>query len=702
MSTISHQPVDEAGSPRNQLATAWQQAEAWRTTSHRPQLAKPRRHADAVAEWLASRLVAGWPSVRRYLRVASSVTQLEPSYAGMTPAALDGRLTELRERYRLGRTRAADRVHALAAVREAGRRELGLFAYREQVAAAAAILDGRMTEMATGEGKTLVAALAATLIAWRGRGCHVVTVNDYLAERDATCAAPLYRACGNRVASITGQTPPHERRDAYAADVTYTTHKETAADYLRDQLAREAGEDRRSMPLLSRLARELTLEGGASAGGLTSGFTSGGGGLPGGVMRGLEAAIVDEADSILLDEAVTPLIISGNDGDEAAWTAAFAAAARAVTDFEEGGDFRLDRRHRDLALTRAGRRRIGALCKSLAAAADPLNGRARPAKLRGREELLHQALVARHLYLHGDQYVIRDGKIVIVDQATGRLMPDRTWQAGLHQAVEAKENLEISPLNQTLASVSYQRFFRLYRHLAGMTGTAWDGRAELWQTYRMHTVRVPTHRPCRRKTLRPRPLPSLDAKWDRVTQTVSQLHAEGRPVLVGTRSVDDSETVSHCLTAAGIPHDVLNARHHEDEAAIVAEAGQRGRVTVATNMAGRGTDIKLPPDVVDLGGLAVIATDRAESPRVDRQLQGRAARQGEPGTATVLTSLDDPLLVKFAPRSRRLLKRLGPAAPTRFIHHAFATAQTRAARLAAHQRRQVLLRDEHLADQLSY
>ncbi|MEM1210878.1 MAG: DEAD/DEAH box helicase [Planctomycetota bacterium] len=664
------------------LVKLWRDAEAWRSRSHNRQPAKPRRHADAVYEWVASHVAAGRCSVQRYLRLADRVLACETECTELHIEALYERLAEQRAVFRRGSVTAEQRVEALALIRETARRTLGLNAYRVQVAAAAALLDGRMTEMATGEGKTLVAALAACLIGWHGRGCHVITVNDYLAKRDAQWAKPLFEAAGLRVAYITGGTPPQDRPGAYAADITYTTHKEAAADHLRDRLSEQAQTDRASMPLASVLARNLTGEATGSQGRFFRG----------------EAAIIDEADSILLDESTTPLIISGpkadsatrGDGREFTYRDATALAAQ----LQPNRDFRLDRRHRDLRLTPGGRQQIKRL-------AGPIHDASR-GPVRRLEERVYQALVAQHLYLRDDQYVVQDGKVVIVDESTGRLMPDRTWQAGLHQAIEAKENLEVSDLNHTLAAISFQRFFRLYPRLSGMTGTAWSERAELWRTYRMQTVRIPTHRRCIRRTCAVRPLPTLDDKWDAVTRLTQELHRTGRPVLIGTRSVDDSQALSERLTHAGIPHDVLNAHRHEQEAAIVAEAGQLGRVTVATNMAGRGTDIKLVHGVAERGGLAVIATDRHESRRVDRQLQGRSARQGEPGSATVLTSLDDPLLIKFTPIRRKLLKALPARLPRWLLGWLFTAAQRRAGRLAAHQRRQVLVRDEHHANQLSY
>ncbi|MEM8738531.1 MAG: hypothetical protein AAGG38_08655 [Planctomycetota bacterium] len=686
MGTLAAQPdfdrtAATEGSAQATAAPLSRQSEAWRALAHAPDLGKPPRHADAAYEWFASKAVGAWPLSRRYRRLARRVLALESELAGLSAAAFQFHLRSWQTQARLRRLRtAADRVRALAAVREAGRRTLGLSAYPAQVAAALALLDGRMTEMATGEGKTLVAALAAVCVGWGGRGCHVITVNDYLAQRDAQWALPLFSLCGLTAAPLTGDTPPPERAAAYAADITYTTQKEAAADHLRDRLARRMARDRPGSMLASVLARQL-----GSPQPLVPAH-------PGVVMRGLEAAIVDEADSVLLDEAVTPLIISGQ-GNDPGRTQAFALAARHAARLRPDQHFQLDLRHRDLRLTRAGRSEIDRL------------GRDLPGPFRGerfRHEMFHQALTARHLYRRGDHYVVQEGKVVIIDQATGRLMPDRNWRAGLHQAIEAKENLEINHLQQTLASISFQRFFRHYRHLAGTTGTAWNDRAEIWRTYRLRTIRIATHRPCRRQHHRTKPVASQEAKWAAVVAATAQHHAAGRPALLGTRSVEDSETLSRGLAAAGLPHEVLNARSHEREADIVAQAGQAGRITVATNMAGRGTDIKLGPGVAELGGLVVIATDRHESPRVDRQLRGRAARQGEPGIALEVTSLDDHLLRRFAPRLRRLATACRPLLPTPALRVLIAFAQHRAARQTAHQRRQVQLQDEHLAEQVGF
>ncbi|HEX7008634.1 MAG TPA: hypothetical protein VF184_01545, partial [Phycisphaeraceae bacterium] len=436
----------------------------WRALSraHRP----PPLPRGLDAAWHAA---AGWlmlkrPLTRRYLKLADRVLAWEGHFAAMGSDSLRDAAEQMRGLIRRGRDTLQDRCCAFALVREVARRELGLLAHREQVAAALAMDAGHVVEMATGEGKTLAATLPATLAGWRGRGCHVMTVNDYLARRDAQWMGGIYRFCGLRVGCVTQEMDVPQRRQAYAADITYCTHKEAAADFLRDRLAL-GGRQRLSSVLLRELA-------GSDAGG-----------APQLVMRGLEQAIVDEADSVLIDEAVTPLILCG-DAPNPEQAQAYQEAAQLAAELEAGRDYRVDHRFRQVELTRRGRHRLARLCQARSGVW---------AGARRREELIQQALTARHLFLRDTHYVVQDGRVVIVDESTGRLMPDRTWRDGLHAAIEAKEGLTIRPPKATLARISFQRFSRLYRRLCGMTGTAWESRQELWRTYRLLCVRIPTH-----------------------------------------------------------------------------------------------------------------------------------------------------------------------------------------------------------------
>jgi preprotein translocase subunit SecA len=575
-------------------------------------------------------------------------------------------------------TRPELRRDALAAIAEAAWRTVHLRAYPEQIMGVLALEDGCLAEMATGEGKTLTIALAAALAAWRGGPVHVVTANDYLVERDARWLEEFYELCGLRVGFVTGRMSAAERRGAHAADVTYTTSKELVADFLRDRLhaGRVVEPERRLIRRVARPDRDLDA------------------GL---VLRGLETAIVDEADHVLIDEAVTPLIIS-REAPGGALEDACRRAAAVAAQLEKGSDYRTDERWKDVELTDAARARLGELTTGFPPVWRNPNRR---------EELVTTALTAREFFRRDHQYVVgADGKIVIVDEATGRVMPQRTWKQGLHQAIEAKEGVPLTPPTETLARLSFQRFFRLYPRLCGLTGTAREAAGELWQTYRLPVVPIPPHKPCVRRRERDRVFARAEDKWRCVVDTIRAAQASGQPVLAGTRSVEASQHLSGLLEEAGVAHQLLNAVRHEREAALVADAGHPGRVTIATNMAGRGTDIKLPPGVAERGGLLVIATEAHESGRVDRQLFGRSARQGEPGRAQLMVSLEDELAARHLARPiRAVLSALvrGPSAwSERVAWGILRSAQKRAERLAARRRRAVLVQDQWLEESLAF
>ncbi len=656
-------------------------APAWRTLASPPKAEKLPKGLDAAWDACVAFVVPLIPRTGRLMRRAQRIVAMDQRVARLADDQLRSQAMAMRERFRLGRETRADVDTALALIREASRRVLGLHHHPVQVAAALGLVRGWLVELATGEGKTLAATMPAILAGWRGRGCHVITVNDYLAKRDADEMRPLYAFCGLTVAHVDGSMDPRRRRAAYRADITYATNKEVAADFLRDQLA-----------LGTR--RGLTDS-------LLAKYNGGGGGHAASpdslVMRGLATAIVDEVDSILIDEAVTPLIISGDVPDADDRIEAYEQALQLADQLQQGRHYRVNHRYREVELTPRGRR-------ALAQLAAPLGGVW--AAARRREELVAQALTARVMYLRGKQYIVQDGKIVIIDEFTGRLMPDRTWRNGMHQLMEAKERLDVNPPKETLARLSFQRFFRLYHRLSGMTATAWEVRRELWQVYKLKTVRVPTHRPCIRRHAADRVFGTADAKWHAVVAEVQRVHRQGRPVLVGTRSVQASEHLSALLTAQGLTHEVLNAERHAEEARIVAEAGQPGRITVATNMAGRGTDIKLGPGVADRGGLHVIATERHESRRIDRQLFGRCARQGDPGSVAVLLSVQDELIHRYgsaavrraaatlAGNHRQLARPLASPVISR--------AQARAERIAKAQRKAVLKTDDWLDQALGF
>jgi preprotein translocase subunit SecA len=506
-------------------------------------------------------------------------------------------------------------IRAFALVREASGRVLGMRHHDVQLIAGRALLQGRIAEMATGEGKTLAATLSVCTAVAAGAAVHVVTVNDYLAGRDAAGNEALYTFFGLSVGVVEQEMPIDERQRQYARDVVYVSNKELTFDYLKDRIALGG----LSAPQL-KLRR---LRGGHSA--------------PRAILRGLHMAIVDEADSVLIDEARTPLIISETLPDELG-EAVYQQAIALARQLESGTHYTL--RDRDIWLTPAGE-------AEAALRAGECDGVWKSPLWR--KELLTQALSALHIFHCDQHYILADGKVQIVDEFTGRVMPDRSWERGLHQMIEAKENCEITGQRRTLSQITYQRFFRRYLLLAGMTGTALAAAPELKRVYDLSVMRIPTHKPVRRQRLPDRVFRTSAERWQAVADRAGEMAGAGRAVLVGTRSVEASEELSSLLDARGIAHTVLNARQDNAEAEAVAQAGQSGHITVATNMAGRGTDIKLDPEVEQRGGLHVILTEFHESSRVDNQLFGRSARQGNPGSVEAIISLEDSLFQRFTP-----------------------------------------------------
>lgn len=623
-----------------------------------------------------------WVQRSGRIRALEAGAWIIDQYADEMAKKSDARLQDVLVQYhgcfrRAHGDRDGHTLHALAAIREAAYRTTGLRPYTVQMLGALSMNAGYLAEMATGEGKTLAAALTGVLMGWSALPCHVITVNDYLAQRDADWFRPLYKFCGLSVGCVTAQMDPRARRVAYDADVTYTTSKELLADFLRDRLKLERiGDPQR------RLIRTLLAPGAAAREQL--------------VMRGLHAAIVDEADSVLIDEAVTPLIIAQK-RENPLLREACQAAATLADQLQLGRDYKVDERYKEIELTEAGQETAASLSAQL------------PPLWRGpgrRREILEQALSARCFYERDKNYVVQDGQIVIVDEFTGRIMPNRSWSEGLHQAVEAKEGLEITDPNETVARLSFQRFFRLYPRLCGMTGTASEAANEFWRIYALPVLPIPTHKPCIRNVLPEQIFDTPEAKWEAITASIQQLHAEGRPVLIGTRNVENSEKLAARLDALALPYNLLNAVRHAEEARIVAEAGLPGKITIATNMAGRGTDIKLSREVAAAGGLHVIATERHESARIDRQLFGRAARQGDPGSAQGYSCLEDELIMRFSHdairRSLVVWQRRGTRRARRSLVWAFDRAQRHAERLAFRRRRTVLSTDTWLDTSLSF
>jgi len=571
----------------------------------------------------------------RYAVLVDRINALEPSLEVLSVEELQARAQELRLRARQGDSLNSLLVEAYALVRESAKRAIGQRQFDVQLVGGIAIHNRCIAELETGEGKTLVATMPAFLNALPGKGVHVVTVNDYLARRDAEWMGPIYQMLGLTVGCIqTGQSDD-TRRAAYACDITYGTAKELGFDFLRDELKKlQIGGDAHR-----KTFEEVYLGRGGHHDGQ----------MP--VQRTHYYAIVDEADSILIDEARTPLIIGANNQPTQEEAAAYYGGDQLAATLIRVKDYKYDPLERKAELTAAGRRKVQAVAANPAFVSLTVDGL---------YEYVERSLRAQIAYLKDRDYVTVDGEVVIVDEFTGRMMPGRQWQDGLHQAIQAKERLEITLETITAARVTVQDFFKRYNKLAGMTGTASSDAAELRRIYKVGVFRVPTNRPCRRVWYPDRIFSTSEERFQAVAEQIAEFNKKDVPVLVGTRSIEKSERLSALLEAQGIEHQILNAKNHEIEAQIVAQAGQKGRVTVATNMAGRGTDIKLGEGVAEMGGLHVIGTERHEARRIDRQLSGRCARQGDPGMAQFFISLDDEIIEAFGEKpAARIRKRLG-------------------------------------------
>lgn len=602
-----------------------------------------------------------WPDRRRSLRyfqrLATRVLARAEHWQNLSEPALAEQLAQLKIQIRSTGYTEPTMVEAVACARELCGRTLAKRHFPTQIAGGLALLHGCLAEMQTGEGKSLTALIPAALAGWAGSPVHLVTVNDYLASRDAEEMRPFFTAAGLSVGQVVAGMEKPARREAYHCDVVYCSNKELAFDYLKDQLLLEGVEGR-----LQRFAQQLTHKHSDLDTRL--------------MQRGLHFAIVDEADSVLLDEGRTPLIISGETSQPADVEACWRQAVSVVPLLQAERDFRLHLAEKRVELLDTGLRIADRLVSD--ASAPWLNTDHCCATL-------EQGLRAWHLLRRDHDYLIDEQKVVIIDQNTGRPMPDRSWEAGLHQLVELKENCPLSKPRKTLTRMTLQQFFRQYFHLAGLSGTASEARAELWQFYSLPIVTIPTWKPGRRRYTGMQLLPDQAQKWHRIAVRAAEVASLGRAVLIGTESVADSDKVSAELTALGTDHRLLNARQDASEADIIAVAGQPGCITVATNMAGRGTDIKLAEAVADAGGLHVILANLNEFARVDRQLLGRAARMGDPGSYEYVLAGDD----SFWPgRLARHLYALSPALLLRFARWWQARQERRActARLALQKR----------------
>ncbi len=588
--------------------------------------------------------------LKRITPLADKVMALEADMAALTDEQLKAKTPEFKERLKNGETLDDLLVEAYAVVREAAWRAIGMKHYKVQVIGGIILHQGRITEVRTGEGKTLVATLPSYLNALTGEGVHVVTVNDYLAKRDAEWMGEVHRFLGLTVGCILNSMTNDERREAYACDITYATNNELGFDYLRDNMV---------------IYKEQL------------------------VMRGLPYAIIDEVDSILIDEARTPLIISGQSGKSTKLYEACDILARQLhrgtekeltkmdiimkEDAQETGDFIVNEKDKNVNLTEQGVSKVERFFQ-IENLADPEN-----------LEIQHNiilALRAHNLMFRDKDYVVKDDEVLIVDDFTGRIMPGRRYSDGLHQAIEAKEKVKVKRESKTLATITFQNFFNKYGKKCGMTGTALTEEREFREIYGMDVIVVPTNVPVQRQDLNDAVFKTKREKLNAIVNAVEEAHAKNQPVLVGTITIEASEELSDMLRRRGIPHKVLNAKFHEMEAEIVADAGQPGAVTIATNMAGRGTDIKLGEGVKEVGGLKIIGTERHESRRIDNQLRGRAGRQGDPGESRFYISLEDDLMRLFG--SERLITMFnalgmpeGEELQHKMLSNAIETAQTK-------------------------
>ena len=581
--------------------------------------------ANILRKWIES----DRRELRRINKIANKVDSYAKMMAAMTDEQLQAKTPEFRQRYQKGESLDDMLPEAFAVAREGAKRVLGLYPFHVQVMGGIVLHEGNIAEMKTGEGKTLTATMPVYLNAISGKGVHVITVNEYLSKRDATEMGQLYNWLGCSVGINNSEMSPDQKREAYKADIMYSTNSEIGFDYLRDNMA-VYKEDQ--------------------------------------VQRGLNFALVDEVDSILIDEARTPLIISG---PGTGTSKLYKQTDRFVKQLKNEVDYKVDLESKTVALTDTGIQKAEKYF-NLKNLYDPEN-----------TPLTHhldQALRANYIMHRDKDYVVSDGEVLIVDSFTGRVMQGRRFSDGLHQAIEAKEGVEIQEENKTMANITYQNLFRMYNKLAGMTGTAKTEQEEFREIYNMETITIPTNKPVIRKDEPDLLYPTLKSKFAAVVKRIKKLHAKGQPILVGTVAVETSEYLSNLLDKEHIPHVVLNAKNHAKEADIIKNAGQKGAVTIATNMAGRGTDIKLGPGVRELGGLAVIGTERHESRRIDNQLRGRSGRQGDPGLSQFYLSLEDDLMKRFGgDRIKNFLQRMKVDDDDAVIKSRFLTRQVESA-----------------------
>ncbi len=591
-------------------------------------------------------------AIKKYEREANKVLAYEKTMAALSDEELKAKTPYFKELLANGKTLEDIKYEAFAVAREAAKRTLGEFPYKVQVIGSLVLNDGDVAEMRTGEGKTLTCTMAVYLNALAGKGVHVITVNEYLSQRDADWMGQVYRWLGLTVGCNARIKSSSEKRDAYLCDITYTTNSELGFDYLRDNMAVDM-EHR--------------------------------------VLRGLNFCIVDEADSILIDESRTPLIISGGAKTSASQ---YTVADRFCKSLKKDKDFVIDVKEKTVNLTDDGNTKAERMF-GIRNLYDP--------EYADLVHRIHNALRANFIMIRDVDYLVdAEGQVQIIDQFTGRVLPGREWSDGLHQAVQAKENVEIKQETVTMATITYQNFFRLYKKVAGMTGTAKTEEEEFRKIYNMRVICIPTNRPIQRIDAIDYVYAHKGPKLAALVKEVKERHATGQPILIGTVSVESSEEISALLTEAGLPHEMLNAKNHAREAEIISHAGEKGAITLATNMAGRGTDIKLTDEVKALGGLCVFGTERHESRRIDNQLRGRAGRQGDPGFSRFYVSFDDTLLVRFAADNIRnyIEKNFGDEAlEAKMVSNVITSAQKRIEGQNFDTRKNLLDYDDVLAKQ---
>jgi preprotein translocase subunit SecA len=635
---------------------------------------KPLSGFDTFMNTIIGKAYTLFPHKYFLFKEAVKISKLSLSYELLNEEQFREKIQEMKKTIKLskGKVKKETLLHAFAIICEASFRSLEIRPYSVQILGALSMYHGFIVQMHTGEGKTITAGLTAVLYAWGGKPCHVVTSNDYLALRDSESLMSFYALCGLSVGFIGAEMETDERREIYQKSIVYATSNEILADFLRDQMHSNTAHNFNTT-LLNALKKNYNTNQ---------------------VLQGLHNIIIDEADSLLADEATTPLIISIPKENKPLTNAIIFMNDISKRLIKEE-HYTLNPKYKEVYLTSEGETFIEELIENLTPLWKSKNRR---------EYILKQTLVAKEFYFKGIDYVIVDEKLVIVDEKTGRLVPNRSWGNGLHQAVEAKENIDLSPPTQTHIKMSFQRFFRLYKNISGMSGTLQKLNSELWYIYKLPTMKIPKRIQNNYKILKEKIVSTKAEKWSIIVENIKEIHHHQQPILVGTRTIEESEYLSKALNEIGISHQILNALYHEEEAQIIEKAGGLSMVTIATNMAGRGTDIKVDKEAIKRGGLYVITTERHSSERVDMQLFGRTARQGQAGMVQRVVSLEDELFVnKSFPWIRKIFQsKINSSLWQYFIILFYKKIQKRSDKEASKKRRQILVNDFSTKQMLSF